>query len=61
MKLTVAKGKSYIQAREAPGSKPYCLVNIQKEGVDLAQSVMTFASGAGLNKAQVVEYKNPLL
>lgn len=64
MKLTVAKGKSYIQAREAPGSKPYCLVNIQKEGVDhaaLAQSVMTFASGAGLNKAQVVEYKNSLL
>lgn len=64
MKLTVAKAKSYIQARDAPGDKPYCLVNIQGDGIDhasIAERVMTYAKGAGLNKAQVVDYKNKLL
>eukprot|EP00438_Fugacium_kawagutii_P036729 Skav212624 [mRNA] locus=scaffold173:135056:135832:- [translate_table: standard] len=64
MKLTVAKAKSYIQARDTSDAKQYCLVNIQGDGVDhgsIAKRVMTYAQGAGLNKAQVVDYKNKLL
>ena len=54
MKPTRATGKSYIQAKEKEGCKPYCLVNVMggscKDYKALGGQLLRFAKAAGLTK-----------
>ena len=65
VKETKASSKAYIQARNGPTDKPYCLVNVSlPKGAEQSQvmaELMEEACKAGWTKDKLVEFKNSLL
>ena len=66
VKPTKAAKKAYIQARNDAHSKPYCLVNVERERgheQDRIMSALTHKAQheQGLSKAQLVAFKNDLV
>ena len=65
VKETKASSKAYIQARDGPTDKPYCLVNVSlAKGAEQSQvmaELMEAACKPGWTKDKLVDFKNSLL
>ena len=65
VKETRASSKAYIQARDGPTDKPYCLVNVSlAKGAEQSQvmaELMESACKPGWTKDKLVDFKNSLL
>ena len=65
VKKTKASSKAYIQARDGPTNKPYCLVNVSlAKGAEQSQvmaQLMEAACKPGWTKEKLVDFKNSLL
>ena len=65
VKATTASEKAYLQAKNASGEKPYCLVNIgipkgEKQS-QIVAAVLGKCKEEGWDKSKLVAYKNSLL
>ena len=65
VKETKASSKAYIQARDGPTDKPYCLVNVSlakgSEQSQVMAELMEAACKPGWTKDKLVDFKNSLL
>lgn len=54
MKETKASSKAYIQARDGPADKPYCLVNVSlANGAEQSQVMAELMEAARLDKREI--------